>query len=455
MSLRRRLVVAFVALLASVVAVVGVLAVRTTESVLLDQADGELRSAATRVADRNADRIADGRVDASVLRPTAVISLDANGTIVGSQPSGFADAPDPLPSPDGVATAVDASGEIVTVESVDGSMQYRAVSVADADSVAVVALPIGHVDAATSRISRWLLLGGAAAALVGAGLTWLIVRRGLRPVSDMVDTATAIAAGDLTERVVVDRPRSELGQLSQALNEMLDRLDVAFEHERAAQTQLQQFVADASHELRTPIAALQGYVELHRRGGLDDPEDLAVAMGRIRKESGRMQRLVDDLLLLAQLDRGTRLDTTRVDIVALVGDAIANSAAIDPERPISYSGPQRAVVVGDEQRLEQVFANVLANARAHTPPRTPVEVVIDVTSVAGHVRIDIVDAGPGIANADLDRVFDRFHRSNTATSGSGLGLSIVEAIVTAHGGSIAVVNEPAGGARFAVTLVAF
>lgn len=455
MSLRSRVAVAFVAVLASVVVMLGVLVVRTTESVLIDQADAELRAAAARVAGRNDDRGQDARSDATLSRPTAIVSLDADATMVDAQPSGFADAPDPLPSPDGVAIAVSASGAIVTVDSVDGSLRYRAISVAGADDVTVVAVPIDAIDAAMSRLARWLLFAGAVAALIGAGVTWLVVRRGLRPVSDMADTAAAIAAGDLTERVAVDRPRSEIGQLSQALNQMLERLDSAFEQERAAQSQLQRFVADASHELRTPIAALQGYVELHRRGALDDPDDLADAMGRIRKESGRMQRLVDDLLLLAQLNRGTGLDTKPVDVVAIVGDSVANSAAIDPERPISYSGPDRAVVVGDEQRLEQVVANLLANARAHTPQRTPVEVIVDATSMPGRVRVDVVDAGPGIADADLDRVFDPFHRSGSATAGSGLGLAIVTAIVAAHGGNISVANEPGGGARFSLQLVAF
>jgi len=281
-----------------------------------------------------------------------------------------------------------------------------------------------------------------------------LVRRGLEPVDEMVDTATAIAGGDLSRRVPEAAPTTELGQLGTALNEMLGQIETAFEHEAEAQDRLKAFVADASHELRTPIAAVQGYAELYRQGALDDDEKLDNAMRRVGHDAARMQRLVTDLLLLARLDRGESIERRPVRISALVQDAATDSAAIDPDRPISVEGDEGLKVMGDDHQLAQVIANLLANARAHTSPGTPV--AIKYRNDGGKVVVDVIDNGPGIPAGAERKLFDRFYRVDPSrarrSGGSGLGLAIVAAIVADHGGSVEAASEPGHGARFTVRL---
>ncbi len=456
MSLRARLVAAFVVLLLVALAALSVVAVRSTRSVLLAQVDDQLRGIEARLSGRIA---VDGGLEppdrSTVSRVMALISVDADGDVVASAPSGFVDAPDPLPDVGTIDVSTAPPEAIVTLPAVDGSLDYRAILMpADDGGLRVGAVPIDDIDAAVDRLVGWLVAGGVGVAALGALVTWLMVRASLRPVEGMVDTATAIAAGDLTRRIPERDPSTELGRLGAAFNDMVAQLEGAIGEERAAQDRLNQFVADASHELRTPLATLQGYAELYRKGALGDPEELANAMGRIRKESGRMQRLVDDLLLLARLDRGNSLETAPVDIAAVLRDAIADGHAIEPGRLVSFDGPRQVMVVGDEQRLTQVVANLLANTRAHTPAGTAVDV--SVRRDNGRVIVDVVDDGPGIPEGDLGKLFDRFHRADPSrvrrTGGSGLGLAIVAAIVEAHHGEVRVVNEPGRGARFTVSL---
>jgi two-component system OmpR family sensor kinase len=302
---------------------------------------------------------------------------------------------------------------------------------------------------------RTLLLAGAGIALIGATATWWIVDRGLKPVDEMVDTATAIAAGDLSKRVPEAPPASELGQLSLALNDMLGQIEDAFDHESEANERLKTFVADASHELRTPIAAIQGYAELYQRGALADQDQLDNAMRRVASDAARMKRLVADLLLLARLDEGAAVEQYQpVNLMHLVNDAVTDSSAIENERPIAIEGNEALRVMGDEQQLSQVLANLLANARMHTPAGTPVTVRI--TSADSSAVIDVIDSGPGLPDGTADKIFDRFYRADPSrarkSGGSGLGLAIVAAIVDEHGGTVEAANEPGAGARFTVRL---
>ncbi len=456
MSLRARLVAAFAVLLVVALATLAMVAVRSTRAVLVAQADEDLRGVEARLTQRSDPGIGgEPRNGNAASRIVALVAIDSDGAVVEASPSGFVDDPDPLPDVADLDALTAAGERIATVAAVDGSLRYRAVTIPSADGgFQVAAVPIDDIDAAVDRLVRWLLAGGAVVGLIGAAATWWLVREELRPVEVMVDTATAIAGGDLTRRIP-DRGRSsELDRLSDAFNDMVTQLEGALGDERAAQERLNQFVADASHELRTPLATLQGYAELYRKGALDDRDELARAMGRISKESGRMQRLVDDLFLLARLDRGRPLEVAPVDVVSVVRDAIADCHAIEPGRPVTYDGPPSVVVVGDEQRLAQVIANLLANTRAHTPAGTQVEVTV--ARKDGLVVIDVVDHGPGIPEGDLDRLFDRFHRADPSrarrTGGSGLGLAIVAAIVEAHHGWVNAANEPGLGARFTITL---
>ena len=219
---------------------------------------------------------------------------------------------------------------------------------------------------------------------------------------------------------------------------------------------MKQFIADASHELRTPITSVKGYAELYRAGGLPDEESLTNAMTRIEKEAGRMGGLVEDLLLLARLDRENSMEHAPVDLRLLVDDAVADFEALEPDRPVHVDAVDTAFVNGDEGRLTQVIANLLGNARTHTPAGSPVDVSLALDN--GHVVLHVTDDGSGIPEDELERVFDRFHRVDGSrarkSGGSGLGLSIVAAIVAAHSGDVAAENIEGRGARFTVTLPA-
>jgi two-component system OmpR family sensor kinase len=288
---------------------------------------------------------------------------------------------------------------------------------------------------------------------VGA-LAWWVVRLGLRPLEEIGETASHIAAGDLTRRVERAEPRTEVGRLGLALNAMLSRIEEAFAERKASEERLRRFLADASHELRTPLTSIRGYAELFRRGADSRPEDLAKSMDRIEQESARMGLLVDDLLLLARLDQGRPIERDHVDLAALAADAVTDARAIDPNRDITLEAPPSAALEGDEVRLRQVTANLLSNALMHTPPGTPIEVRVAVDGT--HATLEVADHGPGLHPDDVARVFERFYRSDPSrtreSGGAGLGLSIVKAIAEAHGGSVEVVTAPGQGATFKVAL---
>ena len=456
MTLKARLVVAIGILLLLVIAALGIVIVRSTSDVLVGQVDELLDGVQTRSGGRQPPRLpvepARGSRELVSYSAARMIVTEA-GEVVVAEPSGFADDPDPLPDPAYVGALL-ASGEIETIPSLDGSIEYRAIG-ADVGGglFSIVAVPLEDVTAAVESLVRLLWLTGIGMALVAGGVAWWIVSRAMKPVDQMVDTATAIAGGDLSHRVGDSNPETELGKLGIALDDMLSKIEVAFEDEQLAKDRLKEFVANASHELRTPIAAVRGYTELYRRGALSDVDDLDRAMTRIGMESSRMERLVEDLLLLARLDRGMTFERRPVNLAAVVGDAVTDSRAIDPDRAISIDGPSTITVVGDEQRLVQVVANLLANARTHTPPGTPVSIRLDAGE--GAAIVEVADKGPGLAG-DTEKLFDRFYRSDESrariSGGTGLGLAIVAAIVHAHGGTVEAANQDSGGAVFRVIL---
>ena len=294
--------------------------------------------------------------------------------------------------------------------------------------------------------------------VIATAACWFLIRHGLRPVDRMVDTAAAIAAGDMTQRVPDPDPATELGRLGTALNEMLARIEGAIAARAEGEQRLRRFVADAAHELRTPLTSLRGYAELYRQGALPDEPAVRNAMGRIESEGARMARLVDDLWLLAQLDQSRGLDLMPIDVVPIIREAIEAFAIVDPDRPITVNVPEVAMVEGDRLRLRQVIDNLLSNARTHTPAGTPVTVTASVTQARDRVEIAVADAGPGIAAADQRRLFERFWRADRARTrsrgGTGLGLVIVQSLVEAHGGRINVESQPGRGSTFTVTLPA-
>jgi two-component system OmpR family sensor kinase len=234
---------------------------------------------------------------------------------------------------------------------------------------------------------------------------------------------------------------------------MLARIEEAFAQRAATEARLRRFVADASHELRTPLTSIRGYADLYRQGALRTRSELDEAMRRVEQEAARMGGLVDDLLLLARLDQGRPLERSPVRLDELVDDAVRDARAVEPDRPITLSA-RPVTVEGDEARLRQALGNLLANARVHTPPGTPVDV--SVAAEDGWGLVQVADGGPGLAPEVAERVFERFYRADTARTraggGTGLGLAIVAGVVEAHGGTVRVESAPGEGARFSLRL---
>jgi two-component system OmpR family sensor kinase len=298
-----------------------------------------------------------------------------------------------------------------------------------------------------------LLVGLIVLAVVAAIAFWL-VRRELRPLVRIEDTAAAIAGGDLTQRVPEEAPGTEVGDLARSLNMMLAQIEQAFEQRRQSEERLRRFVSDASHELRTPLTSVRGFAELFHRGAASRPDDLALAMSRIESEAERMGVIVEDLLLLANLDQGRPLAQQRFDLEAVLAEMVADHAMLHSDWPISFGSSGGSDLVGDELRIRQAVANLLANARAHTPSGTSVAVTL---ATEGDDRtVAVSDNGPGIAADDLPHLFERFYRVDASrarrSGGSGLGLAIVQAIAEAHGGSVAVASIEGEGAAFTIGL---
>ncbi|MCI0776389.1 MAG: HAMP domain-containing histidine kinase [Chloroflexi bacterium] len=464
MRLQTRLVATFILLLLGVVMIVGIVVVGSSRSVLLGPIDEELVLVQSGITDKllKSDdllkrfTVTDDPNLPPVKSAQAIVIVDISERVVSAQSSGFTDDPDPLPGIEFFADLV-ARGGIATIPSEDGTLNYRAFGwVNDEGEIGVLAVPIGEVDAAVDGIVRTFLLTAAVVALLGGIATWWAVRRELRPVDQMVDTAIAIAGGDLTQRVHDVDSSTELGRLGTALNEMLVQIEDAITQEKAAKERLTDFIADASHELRTPIAAVLGYSELYRNGALLEKKDIDNAMRRIGTETSRMERLVADLLLLARLDQPQAMVPVPVNLAAVVRDAVTDSQAIDPDHPITVIGSDSVRVIGDEQRLTQVVANLLANARVHTPKGT--QVTVTLREEDSRVILDVVDDGPGLPEKDADKLFERFYRIDSSRSrssgGAGLGLAIVAAIVAAHDGTIEAANQEGHGARVTLTLPA-
>ena len=324
--------------------------------------------------------------------------------------------------------------------------QFRLRASHEGNAVLVVGRSLHEVNSILHRLFLVELLVTLAVlgALVALGL-W-VVQLGLRPLRRIEDTANAITAGGLSQRVADADPQTEVGRVGAALNTMLDHIE-------ASDRRLRRFIADASHELRTPLAAVRAYAELFGRGASARPADLERSMSGITREAERMSLLVDDLLLLARLDEGRPLEQKPVDLEALVGEAVDAARVVEPGRPIELSA-EPATVTGDAARLRQVLDNLLSNARAYTPVGTPVSVGLH--RVDGKVELSVADHGPGLTEDQAGRVFERFYRADSsrtrASGGTGLGLSIVAAVTEAHGGTAEARQTPGGGATFVVTL---
>jgi two-component system OmpR family sensor kinase len=448
MSLRRRLVAGFLAVVA-VLLVADVALAATFRSFLVGRVDEQLRTFEGGRPDGGRPRPA---TDDPVLSEFYVARAGRDGVAVSRSRR---QRVEPEPPPALVvsrAVAPDQPVRPFVVRAADGS-RWRVASVRDPfrDGYRVVGANLADLDATLRRVTSVLVIATLAVVgtLVAAGV-W-VLRQGVRPLDAMTRTAGAIAAGDLSERVEHTDPRTEAGRLGTALNTMMGRIEAAFAARAAGEQRLRRFVADASHELRTPLTSIRGYAELYRTGALSKKRDLDDAMRRVEGEAVRMGVLVDDMLLLARLDQGRPLERAPVRLDVVAADAVADARAVDPARPVTLDADV-VTVTGDDARLRQVVGNLVGNAVRHTPHGTPVRVAV--RAAGGTARVEVADEGPGMDAETASRVFERFFRADPARAhgGSGLGLSIVAAVVAAHGGTVAVDTSPGHGATFVVEL---
>lgn len=454
-SLRSRLLVAVVSLSLVAIVVVSAATYFALGSYLRDRLDRQLiqgQAGVTRYLFTPSGGLSDRAP--SIIEPNTAASVySSTGTFIG--PTNAVKLPFRTVSP-GPPSPRDVSAS--------NGRQYRVIVFSTlvlingqpASVTVVYGLPISQVDNVLHRLFLLeLAVGGGAIVLLFLAGTAL-VRVGLRPLDKMGETAEKIAEGDLSQRVPTTSPRTEVGRLGNSLNTMLTTIEDEIDQRTASEERLRRFISDASHELRTPLTSIRGYAELFRRGAVDRPEDLALAMRRIESESGRMGGLVEDLLLLARLDEKRPLEKSSVDLAELARDAAHDAAVLAPDREGTVTVEGNAVVLGDDARLRQVLANLTRNVIAHTPAGSPFG--IRVRGEADRVRVEVWDRGPGLDAEAQAKVFDRFWRADpsrvrdSAYSGAGLGLSIVAALVAAHDGTVAATQTPGGGATFTVEL---
>ena len=315
----------------------------------------------------------------------------------------------------------------------------------------IVAQSLSDFDKTTHRIGVvFLLIGGLVLVFIGFA-SRQVIKLSMKPLEKIEETAEKIAAGDLSARLDNFEPDTEVGRLSTSLNTMLSRIEESFAARAESENKLRRFVADASHELRTPLTSIRGFAELHRQGAVPDGEKTRELIGRIEKESMRMGYLVEDLLMLARMDQSRELEMTDVDLSNLVTEAVSSAQAAGPDHPVTTDIAHDVHTQGDADKIYQVVTNLLANARAHTPEGTKIHVATYSDDNGSYVTV--ADNGPGLSQEDQERIFERFYRVDTSRQrnsreGSGLGLSIVDEVMKAHGGSVSVASEPGNGATF-------
>jgi two-component system OmpR family sensor kinase len=518
--IRVKIITALLALVIIALAIISTVSLAVFRNYLYGQADTQLVALYEQTISSMRQQSAFGQPETRIIGqygpPELVEVLNARGQVL--TPTGPAGPGLEGPSvPTSRAWLAAHSGQRTTVPALSGTGNWRVITrvfnnavisngfgstSAPQTVILVVGTDLGSVNTTLAWLARIDLLVSliivVALAIVGVA----IVRASLRPLTDIEETAGAIAAGDLSRRVPDQDPRTEVGRLGRALNVMLAQIESSFRARtkseaaaRRSEERMRQFVADASHELRTPLTAMRGYAEYYRqRGGIRDDEvdaegpaglalepaqpgavqadrphngtgqlsgaDLDRIMQRVEQESARMGVLVEDMLLLARLDQQRPLERRPVDLLTLAVDAVQDARIIAPDRAIELNvGSATAfLVLGDEVRLRQVIGNLMSNALSHTPDGTPVTVAI----LAGprepvpSVVLEVTDQGPGMPPEQADHVFERFYRGDQARTrkagGTGLGLAIVAALVVAHGGTVALKTAPGEGATFRVTL---
>ncbi|WP_433271814.1 sensor histidine kinase [Actinosynnema sp. CS-041913] len=466
--MRARLIVEQVVLIAIVCAGIGVVTGFALRDFLVGRLDQQLYEASARV-ERFGPPMPGlpppSPLDRPGFGPGTLVAFVRPGLVDAARLKPGGDDPENLPTAEmALLTSVPADAKAHSVFLGDELGDYRVLAVKTLDgTVMITGLPLAEVDNIVLRMG--LILGGVAlAGLIAVSMAGaLIVRKTLQPLERMAATAGRVAELPLhqgkvalAERVPAQDadPDTEVGQVGLALNRMLDHVGNALEARHDSEMRVRQFVADASHELRTPLTAIRGYAELTRRTTDEVPKEIGHAMRRVESEAVRMTSLVEDLLLLARLDAGRPLARDRVDLSRVIVDGVSDARIAGPGHDWRLELPPEPVTVsGDEHKLQQVLANLLSNARTHTPPGTTVTTALRASR--RQVELTVADDGPGIP-ADLQpEVFERFARGDTSRSraagSTGLGLSIVAAVVAAHGGEVSVVSRP-GSTKFTVRL---
>jgi len=460
LPLRVRLVALLVSLLLVALTLTSIATSAMMRRQLMDSADRDLRAAAVPTASQVLSRMFNRREE-GIPTNYAVKFMPTDGsTPMAVNPTGERLHPN-IPN----LTLDDPRvlhGTLFTVNSTDGVMRWRVMpgALRDGSATFAVAVPLRGVDTTVQAMLNFAILVGLAVIASCALLGWYGVRRTFRPLTQIEDTAAAIAAGDLTRRIPEPVAQDEVASLSRSLNAMLAQIEQSFAVREASEERMRQFVADASHELRTPLAAVRGYAELYRQGAVTDPDDVSGTMRRIEDESIRMGGLVNDLLLLTQLDRQRPLERGPVDLTVLAADAVQDARALDPARRVRLIGLsgdlEPTTIEGDDAKLRQVVTNLVGNAVNHTPAGTDIEIAVG-SGPTGRARLEVRDHGGGVDPVKARKVFERFYRADPSRvrgtgGGNGLGLAIVAAIVDAHHGQVGVAATPGGGATFVVDL---
>jgi len=481
--LRARLVAIITVLLTAGLAIAGATTATQLQRYLVGRVDKQLETEALSLADRQFDALLRNGCNQGgssllpsdytvIFRFAAVSGQDVADTVQDCGRSVTYQESGQPKLPTLTAAQADAlNGRPFTVPSTRSDSSWRVVAYPLGlgslyTGTVTVGLPLGGIHQTVERIVLLLVSSGVAIIVIGALAGSWAVRRSLRPLREIEDTAAAIAAGDMTRRVPAAPPSTEVGRLGEALNGMLTQIEQAFDARTASEGRMRRFVADASHELRTPLAAIRGYGELYRMGALTERDQVDDTMRRIEQSATRMGGLVEDLLALARLDERRPLRSDKVDLAVLAGDSISDLHALDPDRPLKIlpvdgtAGPRACTVVGDERMLRQVLSNLVGNVVAHTPAGTPVEIALG--SRDGSAVLEVRDHGPGIDPEHAARVFERFYRVDASRSrnaaglgtggGAGLGMAIVAAIVGAHHGDVDIEQTPGGGTTVRVTL---
>jgi len=464
-SLRGRLLLGLIALVVAGLVVADIATYSALQSFLIQRVDKQLYDARYSAPEYVIGELAQGdrgRPGPGSALPTGIyVEIHApDGSSVRQAFPGFGESTKARPVlPSQLDPGPPGTISTFTVQGTDGVSQYRVMvetptrGPTTGDTV-VLAVPLTDVQSTLDLLLLLELSVGAVVLLALAVFAWFVIGVGLRPLERMGATAKEIAAGDLSRRVEPATPRTEIGRLGLALNGMLSQIESAFAERTRSEQRLRRFLADASHELRTPLTSIRGYAELLRRGAAQPARDAALARRRIEEEAIRMSVLVDDLLLLARLDQGRPLEQAPVDLGRIARDACADAGAVARQRRISLDVVGPVWITGDDQRMRQVVGNLLSNAIVHTPPESPIEVMV--SSQDGKATLIVADHGSGLTEEEARRVFEPFYRADAGRSrdrgGSGLGLSIVAAVVAAHGGSVDVSRTEGGGATFRVQL---